>query len=342
MTETPEDLVTETRSDNLASTGPDSLVPIEELLEDGLERLADAVSINRNIASDATDKICNHVAKLRISIKRVFEDDEESIEAHNELARLDKAIHSTETLALYGTMHEVVSSILAISKIAATAVQCSIDFTQHFEFSRRAAEFEREKILHGIEDLDLLLTRSELSETAREVRRIAGDVQEAAGDVAQSELAAHYQEGAAREGRRYLHWNVLFGTSIVASVALASFLISQTPQANWTAQETTRITIAIPLLIFAIHSSRQSRFHRDAQAALGLVAVKLKTVRAFADSLDLENRQELLTTLGKSIFSTPEQSNSSDTGQSPITVPELIDLLRARNPAQSIAGDASK
>ncbi|WP_091309441.1 hypothetical protein [Micromonospora chersina] len=346
MTETtPRDISPPSRSDvPPAGTSPDDLVPVEEMIEAGVQRLAEAVALNPNVEAATNTSIQAHLSTLRTAISEVFYNDDESTQADMLLMQLDKRVYLAQKVALGGTSERVIETLWEIFKQAIAAVTASISFTDHMENGRRACEFEREKLVSAAAGLDVMLTQSQVSATAQEVRRIADDVQEAAGDVAQSQLAAHYQEGAEAEGRRYLFWNLLFGGSVLASVALASFLIAQSPQSNWTAQEATRITLAIPLLAFAVHAARQSRFHRDAQASLSLVAIKLKTVRAFADSLEFENRQELLKMLGEAIFSAPGQSNATTEGADslPISMPDLTELLRSRGTAQNNAGDSTR
>jgi hypothetical protein len=305
------------------------------MIEDGLTRLADAVANNRNINPESARSIEGLINGGRKVILEAF-DDADSKETEEQLAILDKAIYSAQNTMINGTPEEVLGLLLEIFKQAATALDTALrDSKDELEISRRAREYSREKILHAIAGIDMLATRSEFSKTAQEVRRIAGDIREAAGDVANSELAAHYQEGATIEGRRYLYWNILFGSSILASVALVSFLLSRSSHTDWSVQEATRITLAIPLLAFALHAARQSRFHRDTQASLGLVAVKLKTVRAFTDSLEPHNRQELFKMLGENIFGAPSQSNQQDHTEPSLNIADVTDLIRSRGTGEN-------
>lgn len=208
--------------------------------------------------------------------------------------------------------------------------------------TRREIRFARQLVETATQSLELMKERESVKRIQAEVQQIAEDVQEAAGTTASSEVASFYQERADKERLRYLAWNILFFVASIASATIGWLVVSRsTEAATLTAHEFARITIAVPVIILAAYAARQASFHRNCEAEANLIAVQLKTVRAYSDAVDPSSKHEILRMLGAKIFGPPVAQTSNEVDGNYLDVsplaglpPALLEELKKLVPGQ--------
>lgn len=197
-----------------------------------------------------------------------------------------------------GNVEQVLRGAAALGRSLTNALY---QFAQYAETSSGVADvasvvrLEVEPLIKRLEIQIEDALRSEAGSIIRHAR-------EAAGISASTELWKAYSGHATSEGWRSAGWTAGLFALVGSAVFLASFIISRNPVVPFSAQEVSRLALVVPVLLLAAYASRQARFHRDSASRARWIAVQLRTVLAFSDALDTEDKKAIMKSLGMSIF----------------------------------------
>ncbi|MBQ1068667.1 hypothetical protein ACWEOR_13820 [Micromonospora chalcea] len=169
--------------------------------------------------------------------------------------------------------------------------------------SGRSFRFRLGQLQLALDQFKLQEAVAVVAETGARVNEIEAHAAEAAGGAASNGMATFFQQYAESERRRYRLWISALALAVVGSIALGGFVVAQMGNPTFNAEEFARLALALPALAFAAYASRQANYHRNVESSSRLVAVQLRTVSAFTDSLDSASRREIMRSLGQRVFS---------------------------------------
>lgn len=170
--------------------------------------------------------------------------------------------------------------------------------------------------------------------TALSASRIAGEStrisktrmsqDESVGATAQSELAKGFAQYASRQMHTSLVW-LAGAAAFTPATVIVAFRLLQSGELAWQAL-VGHLLVALPLLAFAAYCARESSRHREASRWAGRLAVQLKSVSAYCNRLDDDDRRKLLTAFGHYVFG-PHASDGVHENQLNTVPPELWSAL---------------
>ncbi|WP_328853375.1 hypothetical protein OG994_12690 [Micromonospora globbae] len=308
-----------------------------EQIEEGFDRLRVGVERNPKLQSIARDL----VVTLDVAKKSLRE-----IEGHEHLVpalrmsryrQLDQVVHRAEQGILNAEYSAVLTDLSFIMELVAAMAEDLLEANRIDELDRRALKFVQQSIRHQGEVLSVAAARAYLENTAERITQIREDAEEAAGVIAGSEIASFYLEHAQMERLRYRAWNAVLVVTVLASISLTWFIVSRAGDAPLTAQEISRLALALPLLTLLVYAGRQATFHRDQESSARLTAVQLRTVRSFTDALPSSGKETVMLMLAEKVFggvarvpAEPEDGGDSDNGG--IVLDQARRFLAVRDP----------
>ncbi|MEU9021581.1 hypothetical protein [Actinomadura sp. NPDC048394] len=194
------------------------------------------------------------------------------------------------------------------------------------------ATIEAYKVMEDISDrieLRNVFQRAEMAVQAAE--KGARHVQEVAGETGSLGLAHNYSQYAKREQRQanFLRYTVTF-LSIGVTVLASRSLSSVSDKLTWV-ELARHLALAAPGVALAAYFARESKDHRDRANWAEAIAVQLRTIFAYTDSLEKELRDEIRGEFGKCIF----YGSASFHNRS---VPPVGDPLEESNNKQTSSG----
>lgn len=159
-------------------------------------------------------------------------------------------------------------------------------------------------------------------------------LREAAGEVAEGGLSAHFDGFAGEQQRRADRWAVAVFVLVGIAGFLAYWLFLVRPESSTELSPTqlvAHLALTAPALALAGYAASESRRHRQAANWSRSLAVQLKTLRAFTDSLAPDARNDVRRDFARIVFGQLEQVSAKD----PVQASSLNVLHQALGAARS-------
>jgi hypothetical protein len=168
--------------------------------------------------------------------------------------------------------------------------------------------------------------REKIEEKLHQADAAVKGIAEVAGVAAEGELSRHFAAYAAAE-RKTANIARLSVVTLAVATAVFAFIAIGVSGRDLTWLELTRkFAITLPIVALAAYLARESSRHRESCDWAETIAVQLKTVRAYTESITEDARDSIRVELGKRIFSSqpPQSSNKQISHEE--AIPTLSDL----------------
>lgn len=295
-------------------------------IDRALDRISEGVRLNKNIdyqLSNLFTGTLRHVSSLLgIMFPPAPFDDTQTL-----ISLLDRVTEKGETTVLTATNQELLDLFGTLVELFIQAMRRAVEDEGLTEEGQRQVRFDLSRLQLAAQEAGLYQQAIRLSKASDQAESVVSHIEEVAGDAASAEIAKYYSEHAKAERNRYFFWTTMLLLTVATSVALVWFILSRIGNASASAQEIGRLAFVIPILALAAYAGRQAGYHRNAESTSRWISVQLKTVRAFADSLTAEARQEIMRQLGTKLFGSGEM-NKNETEEQFGTANELVQALR--------------
>lgn len=201
--------------------------------------------------------------------------------------------------------------------------------TQDYAF----ADADRRK---SMDNMRVTLERNQLLERAlsatEAIEQVETHVRDLAGDASAGSLAQHFgtQAGKEESAANWLRRGAIT-MSLVAAVVVIVIPIGKSLEGP---ELFRRLAIIVPLILLSGYLAREAGQHRFMARELRSSEIKLKSLRAYADSLEgTDMRMAFLERVGGSLFTAPigqpgEDRSAASVDQVDALLQRLIDLAR--------------
>lgn len=188
------------------------------------------------------------------------------------------------------------------------------------------------RVILGQEVQAALLERQSqrIADLENAARASVDNIREAASEVGSEALAKVFAETAQAERDDASKWTKGVFACVVMAVVLPALLFTVDSivftQLDGLTGTIIKALIAVPFFALAAYCARIASHHRDAERHLRMLTVQLKTIRAFVDRLPESYRDDLISLLGRRVYSDPglEQKDKGNIGYS---TDELVPVL---------------
>jgi hypothetical protein len=182
------------------------------------------------------------------------------------------------------------------------------------------------------QDFERALSAKAAAETAMQAADEAlsarDRAREAAGDTGAAALGGHFKEIADDEGKTAFWWTVTTVVSLTLVIGAGILIIFRSVYTQWV-ETLLHLAVVLPILALATFSARLARYHRLLGRWAKTAAVQINSIGAFAEQLPTANaREELILTLGRTVFGPPVFADDSKTESVSSIPPDVIDLLK--------------
>jgi hypothetical protein len=145
---------------------------------------------------------------------------------------------------------------------------------------------------------------------------VSGDT--VATDALSSEFLNYYHQA----GRWAFVWSaIVVGSLLLASSAAVWLLVAAGPL-SW--QETIgRLAASLPLFAIAGYAARVAKQNRQNSHWAKTMAIQLRTISAYSESLNEKSRNALRLEFGRRVFADPLVTGSTDVGKTDLVPPDL-------------------
>jgi hypothetical protein len=164
-------------------------------------------------------------------------------------------------------------------------------------------------------------------EAAVDAQRARDVARQAAGQTGAIKLGDHFARVATREGRLASQWTAFTIAAIVAVVGIGGLVLRERNDRPW-AELLAHLAIVLPIIGLASYTARIARHHRMYARWSDTAAVQIESVAAFAEQLSESTREQLIFSLGQSVFSTPAFSDDPRTEHVSAIPTELVDGVK--------------
>lgn len=175
-----------------------------------------------------------------------------------------------------------------------------------------------------------VLTAVESAQEAAEVaQRASNAARQAAGEKGAAKLGDHFAKVATRENRLASQWTAFTIAAIVAVVGIGGLVLRQSSEEQRWAEALVHLAIVLPIIGLASYTARIARHHRMYARWSDTAAVQIESIAAFAEQLSEEPREQLILSLGQSVFASPAFSDDPRTEHISAIPADLVDALKA-------------
>lgn len=190
------------------------------------------------------------------------------------------------------------------------------------------------KRLEGIERefrraIDTTSALESAREAASEAQRARDVAKQAAGQTGAIKLGDHFATVAARERRLASQWTAATIAAIVAVVGIGGLVLRQSNEAQQWTEALVHLAIVLPIIGLASYTARIARHHRMYARWSDTAAVQIESIAAFAEQLSEDRREQLIQSLGQSVFTSPAFSDDPRTEQISAIPADLVEALKA-------------
>jgi hypothetical protein len=277
-------------------------------------------SLNGDSADSVPDlEKALQLAQVRVEIRETHSKDHQTMFVRNTLSAARKFIHpsvygetsvgpfhkyltasqKSQLIQTFNLINENVAkgSLDAASIAAGQALQIISDGISAGVADRTKSYPAGRFLIQLTEEITALSTTRIADESTR-VTKVRRTQQETVGKTAESELAKDFASYAGRQMVASIVWFVIASILTAATVFVAFQLLGALSVVTWQSV-VGHILIALPLLGFAAYCARESSRHREGSRWAGRLGVQLRSVSAYCDRLDEEDRKALLSHFGK-------------------------------------------
>lgn len=142
---------------------------------------------------------------------------------------------------------------------------------------------------------------STASDAAEEAQQHAANSRLAAGETGSNSTAEHFETHAKQEAEAANAWRIATVVIFAAVAAYAVYHLAE-PSGLTMSEVLARLGVATPFLALGGYCARESAQHRRFARWAGTLAVQLRTIDAFSDPLEPEERSQLRAAFGRRVF----------------------------------------
>jgi hypothetical protein len=165
-------------------------------------------------------------------------------------------------------------------------------------------------------------------EAAAETIRARDAALRAAGQTGVAYVGKHFDDVAKTEGRKAGGWTAAAFLAIGAILWISSTVVHNSINSRW-ADALLHMVVVLPIIGAATYASTLARHHRVIARWAKTAKVQVNTVEAFSKQLvDTDSQDELILTLGKSVFTAPNYGDEAKHEQFTSVPAEVLDVLK--------------
>lgn len=152
------------------------------------------------------------------------------------------------------------------------------------------------------------------------------EIQVASGSVAVGILGSEFDVYAKAQGKIAAIWTFAAIVGLLFTLAIGFGELRDRDEIDWRLV-LARLALTLPVLAISTYCARLASQSRENSRHASWTALQLRTVRAYTDDLDVEDKASIRLTLGSRVYSRPDFIEGGDSDGVSLLPPDVVKLL---------------